>query len=109
MKKILVIEDTQEIIDLMVEILKPNFEVITALDGKKGLKLMLSETFDLIITDQNMPHYTGLEVIEEAKRFNITTPIFLHTSDDRNFNYRPTYQKLSEHMFKAIAKLLEEE
>lgn len=64
-KKILVIDDEEEICDLMQGWLSHlNYEVITATDGDDGLWKAKTEKPDLIITDALMPGKTGYELVD---------------------------------------------
>jgi len=67
-KKILLVEDTIEILQNLAEFLQmEGFEITTAGNGKEAL-LKLSEAVpDLIITDLLMPLMTGFELIKELK------------------------------------------
>lgn len=65
MEKILVIEDESAVRDNIAEILElAQYEVITAVDGVKGLELIRQQTPDLIICDVMMPQMDGFEVLE---------------------------------------------
>src|SRR5450432_3284488 len=64
MKKILVIEDNEEVRDNIAEILElSDFEVLQAGDGKAGVALALKESPDLIICDIMMPELDGYGVL----------------------------------------------
>ncbi len=41
--------------------------VKTAADGQQAWRMLQSETFNLVVTDLNMPHLTGLELIKRMK------------------------------------------
>ena len=69
--KLLVIDDSQEILTAMDKYLKQKkYEVATAADGLEGLKLLRSEEggFDLVITDLVMPNVSGVGVIAILKK-----------------------------------------
>ncbi len=67
-KKILCIEDEQEMIDLMRIILeKRGFEVKGALGGEEGLRAIKEEKPDLILLDLMMPGIDGWEVYRRLK------------------------------------------
>ncbi len=69
MKKILVIDDEPAIRALLSKILeREGFFVITASDGKEGMKLFIKDPVDLVITDLIMPEKEGMEVIMELKK-----------------------------------------
>ena len=59
-KKILVIDDEQDVITFLTTLLKKNgYEVVSASDGVEGLELARNERPDLITLDLNMPQETG--------------------------------------------------
>lgn len=53
------------------------YSVKTAYLGESGLQAADAESFDLIITDYNIPDMKGPEVIEGLRRRNIDAPILL--------------------------------
>jgi len=64
MKKILVIEDNNEVRENIAEILElSTYRVVTAEDGKKGVELALREVPDLIVCDIMMPVLDGYGVL----------------------------------------------
>jgi len=68
MKKIIVVDDEKDILNLVKRILtRGGFEVITALDGKEGLAKVYSEAPDLMILDINMPEMDGWEVCQKIR------------------------------------------
>jgi two-component system phosphate regulon sensor histidine kinase PhoR len=81
-ERVLVVDDGQEIREFLAKyILKPKgFEVIQAGDGIVGLRLALVEKPDLLITDNQMPGLSGLEVIRDLRGRGINIPIILTTA-----------------------------
>lgn len=73
--KILIVDDTKENVDILVDSLIDNYEVYAALNGKDGLKLAQSIVPDLILLDIMMPGMSGYETIEKLKQNNITKDI----------------------------------
>ncbi|SDZ74415.1 cAMP-binding domain of CRP or a regulatory subunit of cAMP-dependent protein kinases [Arachidicoccus rhizosphaerae] len=64
MKKILLIEDNQELLENTAEILSlGGYEVMTALDGKSGVEKAILYLPDLIISDIMMPGLDGYGVL----------------------------------------------
>lgn len=82
-ERVLVIEDSAEIRDFVVEyILKPKgFEVLVATDGLMGLEMAIAKEPDLMITDQQMPGMTGLEVLQRLHERSVTIPSILITGE----------------------------
>jgi len=69
MKKILVIEDDPDIIEISHDYLKAaGYIVITAGDGVKGLAAARREKPDLIVLDLNLPEMDGLDVCRHLRR-----------------------------------------
>jgi DNA-binding NtrC family response regulator len=50
-------------------ILKPIYEIHMAANGQQALECIQNEKIDLVTLDLNMPGLSGLEVLEEIKRF----------------------------------------
>ncbi|MBI2020582.1 response regulator [Candidatus Daviesbacteria bacterium] len=75
-KKILLIEDEDSVRDLYVrQLTKEGFEMKTAEDGASGLKMLQSETFDLLLLDIMLPGMNGLQVLREFKLKNPSSPM----------------------------------
>jgi len=69
MKKILVIDDNHEMVDLMRQRLEAKkFQVLTASEGVEGLAKAREEKPDLILLDIVMPVMDGYVFIQEFKR-----------------------------------------
>lgn len=66
MKKILIIEDEEIILDLLKrKLTNEGYEISLARDGDEGVKKMREVKPDLIILDVVMPKMGGFEVMEE--------------------------------------------
>jgi two-component system NtrC family sensor kinase len=78
---ILIIEDRREnIVHLANNVLRPNgYQVITAMDGQRGLQRATSEDPDLIIMDLKMPKMDGLEVLAALRERQMDIPVILTT------------------------------
>ncbi len=64
MRKILVIDDDEQIRKLLYRVMEQaGFEVQVAADGRKGLSLFEEDFYDLVITDLIMPEQEGIETI----------------------------------------------
>ncbi len=60
---LLIIDDDDEIRDILDELLGRVYDCTTSSSAASALELLATETFDLILTDINMPEMTGLEMI----------------------------------------------
>ena len=83
MKKILIVDDEADIIEILQFVLESNgYECITAFDGEEGLKLAREANPDLIILDVMMPKMNGYKISRllkyDAKYKNI--PILMLTA-----------------------------
>ncbi len=68
MKKILVVDDEQDVTDIVKRKLEAqNYEVLIAEDGEEALNLAKSEHPNLIVLDIMMPIINGLEVCSRLK------------------------------------------
>jgi len=78
MKKILLIEDEQEIADLLsLHLSAPEYHLTHTMDGIRGLTLALQQSWDLILLDLTLPRCDGLDVCQQVRECNPTTPIIL--------------------------------
>jgi len=69
MKKILFIEDESTLQKTFGDILaQDKYKIISALDGKIGLRLAKSEKPDLILLDLVLPSMHGFEVLKRLKQ-----------------------------------------
>ncbi len=86
--RILVIEDDQEAAAYMVKGLKESGCVVDhAADGKSGLFMSASETYDALIIDRMLPGIDGLTIIKTLRASGNKTPVLILSAlgevDDR--------------------------
>lgn len=76
--KILVVDDNLEIINLLQSSLRPEgFAVDIATDGEKGISMGLTNDYDLILLDYNLPKKDGFVVCRELRKEGKTMPILI--------------------------------
>jgi len=86
-KKILVIEDDEEIIELIeINVEHLDYELDTAVDGEKGLKMAKSGHYDLIILDLMLPKLDGMEICKRLRSENDNTPILMLSAKSEEFD-----------------------
>lgn len=56
------------------------YEVTVANDGQKGLDIILSQSFELILLDIMIPKVSGFDICKSARKYGITTPIIFLTA-----------------------------
>ncbi len=89
MTKILAVDDSPSLRQMVTFTLKgAGYEVSEAVDGVEALGIAKGQSFDLVITDINMPNMDGIQLISELRRlpnFKFTPILCLTTesSDDK--------------------------
>lgn len=78
--KILLLEDDPLLSKILTKHLSLDYEVTPVYDGESALAKVEEEKFDLLILDSNVPKMTGLELIQELRDYNDTTPIIMITA-----------------------------
>ncbi|MFW5801269.1 MAG: response regulator [Spirochaeta sp.] len=81
--KILIIDDSATMRQMINIILKGGgHEVVQASEGAEGLA-KLDPSFDLVITDYNMPNMNGIEVIRSIRSGNVhpSVPVLMVTTE----------------------------
>src|ERR1044072_1421081 len=78
---ILVIDDEEAIREgLEMLLLTEGYSVDLAANGGEGLRKMESHPFDLVLLDLMMPDISGMDVLAEARKRDLETPIFMITA-----------------------------
>jgi DNA-binding response OmpR family regulator len=67
MKRVLVVDDDDDMRELMIALLRSNYEVSAAADGVEGLELAKSLRPDLVVLDLLMPRMHGFEVCQRIR------------------------------------------
>ncbi len=82
-KVLLCIDDDRSILRYQRAALEPRgYVVVSASSAREGLRLALSDSFDGIIVDYQMPELNGHEVAAEIRRFQPQTPIIMFSAAD---------------------------
>ena len=78
--RILVVDDDSDTRQLSVDVLAGSgYEVESVLDGAAGWEALQTSNYDLIITDNQMPRMTGLEMIEKLRSARMALPVIMAT------------------------------
>ncbi len=76
--RILLVDDEENVRKAICRALKKlSIEFVQAEDGEEAMVLLQQQQFDLLITDNDMPHMTGLELITIAKEKYPEMPVVL--------------------------------
>ncbi len=78
--KILLMEDDPVLGDIVSTYLAQYYEVSHAFDSKEAEEHIDDNKFDLFIFDINVPGKSGVELLEELRSFNNTTPAIIVTA-----------------------------
>lgn len=82
--RILIVEDDSRLLTQLDILLQKNgYSVDLADDGVKALFLLQEHTYDLAIIDIGLPVIDGFEVIQKARKNEVTCPILILTARDR--------------------------
>jgi len=80
-KRILIVEDEKNIIDILsFNLSREGYDTIEALDGKTGLQLALEQDPDLILLDLMLPEMNGFDVCRSLREQGRTTPVIMLTA-----------------------------
>jgi two-component system response regulator PhoP len=82
--RILIVEDDSRLLTQLDILLQQNgYSVDLADDGAKALFLLREHTYDLAIIDIGLPVIDGFEVIQKARKNDVSCPILILTARDR--------------------------
>lgn len=75
---ILVVEDDNAVRQGVVDALSfAGYEVISAADGREGMEKALRASYQLLLLDLVMPHYSGFEVLEALRKERPGQPVII--------------------------------
>lgn len=77
--KILIIEDDKAVAHSLRAGLSQDYAVDLAYNGRKGLFKALTNEYDFIILDLNLPDTSGFQVCQDLRREGLTLPILVLT------------------------------
>lgn len=81
MKKILVVDDEENIRELYnEELTEMGYDVVTVPDGIQALAAMDKTTFDLATLDMRMEEMDGIETLRKMKEKNSALPVIICTA-----------------------------
>ena len=81
MKKVIIVEDEKDIAELIeVNLEDLECEVKIFHNGREGFEYALSEPFDLMILDINLPDMNGIDVCRSLRQEKVMNPILMLTA-----------------------------
>ncbi|MFZ5569759.1 MAG: hybrid sensor histidine kinase/response regulator [Thermodesulfobacteriota bacterium] len=105
-ERILLVDDEIMVLEITAEMLAYfGYEVVSASGSREALELFKQQPdrFDLVMTDQTMPHMTGEKLTDELKRIRSDIPVILCTGNgDRIIRTDPSGHRFSGLLLKPI-------
>ena len=91
--KILVVDDNKDIVEMVSDILSPQYDIIKADNVKEALDILKKTTLSLIITDLMMPEIDGYAFIEILRNDKICKriPIIVLSAKNEDFDMTKGY------------------
>ena len=75
---VLIVEDDRSLRQgLAMNLRAHGYEVATAADGEEGMRLAFDAKPDLVIMDIMLPHWSGLDILEELRGRGKDTPVLI--------------------------------
>lgn len=83
-KKIVVIDDSKVQLRALSELMKNDYEVVTASSGHEGIEILKQDGADLVLLDYTMPGLNGKETLEILQNHEETKhiPVIFITGDN---------------------------
>jgi len=79
--RILIVDDEKDICSVLSNLVeKEGFKALVAQDGHMALKVIRSETPDILLVDVRMPGMDGMEVLRQAKHLDRDLPVVMITA-----------------------------
>jgi len=102
---LLYVEDNIGIQKLATKVFEKFFtNIIVANDGEEGLRLFKEHNPDIIITDIQMPHLSGLEMLKKIRELNLDTKVIITSAyDDKENLFDAIEGGVSQYLKKPIA------
>lgn len=76
--RLFIVEDEKEICDTVAKSLyDAGYEVDTCYDGEEALAGILTENYDLVVLDLNLPGMDGMEILKELRQENEETKVLI--------------------------------
>jgi CheY-like chemotaxis protein len=111
--KILIVEDSAEIVALLKAILKdPKLELVVCTNGREAYDVFLNDRFSLVLLDIQMPEWDGYKTVEAMRFWELQnsierTPIIaLTVSSDFQSSRRILNAGFDLHLTKPISRLV---
>ena len=79
--KVLLVDDDENLNKVLsFQLNQMGFDVTTAIDGSSGLNLFKQSTFDIVITDLQLPGMSGMELLTSIRRLDKNVIVLIITA-----------------------------
>jgi DNA-binding response OmpR family regulator len=76
--RILLVDDNVSVREVSAKVLiRSGYQVDAAEDGEAGWKALHASSYDLLITDHNMPKLSGVELVKKLRSVQMKLPVVL--------------------------------
>ena len=95
---VLIVDDSSDLREYLVQLLSTRYNIITAKDGTEGYEKTISEQPNLVLTDVVIPGMNGLELCRKIKENNVTShiPVILISARDLPIYKMEGYQMMAD-------------
>ena len=115
--RILVVEDDRVLLELNTSVLLlSGYEVEAAADGAAAWRALNNDGYDLLLTDNDMPELSGVELLKKLRAARMALPVIMATgtSPEEEFARQPWLKPAatllkpftSEQMLRTVEKVL---
>lgn len=81
-KKILIVEDSDVVRDVLRQFFEPRFRVQSAGNASHALSIIVRGAPDVVLLDIKMPGLDGVSLLKSLREMGVTVPIFIMTGYD---------------------------
>ena len=81
LKRVLIVDDEPELVDLLREHFEGRYEVDTATSGAAAIERFVRQRPDVVFLDINMPGASGVEVLKLLKQTDASIPVIMVTAN----------------------------
>ncbi len=79
---VLIVDDDPNVARSLRRVLESNgFRVVVAGDGQAAIDLLVKGRFEVILTDIQMPHITGVDLLTIVRAYDLDVPVLLMTGE----------------------------
>lgn len=80
-KRVLLVDDNEELVHLLSATIGGGFTPEIALDGREALRKLSMEAYDLVVVDLHLPDISGVEVLVAARKSLPSVKLLAITGD----------------------------